>query len=415
MTKARRLLIGSTLALGVTLPLALAALLLWDERPQRKLPDGSVVRLSAVRYSPVKPVVRGPAWKRRLFPLAPHLPPDLARRIAWETYDPGVMTPPSALTLALEHDGVSDPRQPFGRLRDRHGCRYGSMDNTGGSLNFGFYPFFPRREPSFHYDAFLGGGEPKPVPGGFTVGNPVGTQHPTWSAATLPATQRSGPLAVTVTEVTRGWSYGDVGRLTRGSVEVPMVRFRFRVPESSRDWTPVGAKLTDATGGSYRFGTDGWSLQSGMLYVRGDNVCREEPAYDYRLEFSRAPAVGAPPDQTFDLGAWEVSALAPKSLTLPDGRPVHVFAMDEDGGQTDLAGNWQPRDGEIGRLWTGGRVPPAKRDPPLPLPGGSPHAQQLGIPLPKGQKRVHLYFGIYRSRFVTFRVKPQWLPVAPRR
>jgi hypothetical protein len=290
------------------------------------------------------------------------------------------------------------------------------MDNSPGEssrgvTNVAFYPFFPRREASFPCKVqFYETGKLEPA-GRFDIANPVGTRHPTWSPESLPVTRRSGPLEVTLTEATWGWSYMARTRPARGA-EAVLVRLRYRLPARSRDWRFVGVTLSDATGGSYRFGTDGWQRAPGTAYIRGDNVCREEGAYEYRLEFSQAESPGVRPAQSYDLGPYTLGDLSrPVVRFLPDGRRVTLFSEAAEG---TLFGNWSPRYGQIGRLRaTDVRGRPLKTIGEVALPGGIPHGQQLGMSVPKGTRQVRLRFEVYQSRYVTFRIKPRWITPLP--
>jgi hypothetical protein len=405
MIKPRRLLIGSAVALGVTLPPAIA-MLFWDDQPANRLPNGAVMRLTTIQYGKPRPIVYGPVWKRRLFPLASFLPVDVSRRISWITLDPSKLAAPNALTLGLAYYGHTS-QHPRGELVDSHGCRYESPINLlgpsdGGSSKIAVFPFFPRRQASFQLETYLQERERTPT-GAFTLPNPAGTRHPIWEPAQLPATQLDGPLEVTLLAAERGWLPGYQGRV-RAS-DLPFTKLSYRLGNRSWDWAPVGATLRDATGGSYRFDFQDWRRASSALFVRGDNLCREEPAYEYRVEFSRAPVASTRPDRVYDLGA--VATAKPAIVVLPDGHAVAGFANPR--GNPTISGSWYPREGELGRLWAtaadGRPLPPTPFQPRW----GRSREQTLKVIVPKGAKRVHLHFGIYKSRFVTFRVKPRWL------
>ena len=420
MLKSRRLLTGSLVALALTVPLGLAAWLLIDERPAYRLPGGTVIRFNSFGYGQARAQVFGPTSMRRLMPVAHLIPPAIGSRINWEGYDYGSFVPRDALAIGLVHAGAPNPAMPSGEIVDRHGCRFRPMDNyseqaTGESANLSIYPFFPRREESFQLEMTLW-----PPAGGQRVGsipvrNPVGTHYPTWTASPLPQTQRSGPLAVTLLDASRGWTRLDAGR-PENEKQTDLVRLPYRLDGSQgggAEWRPVSVRLSDAMGGTCRIDWGAWRRTRGAILVRGDNLCREEPAYEYRLEFSRAQTPGAEPDQLLELGNMTVQEGVHTNFSLPDGRVVNVNATEADDSML-LFGAWSPQEGEIGRLLVGdSRVQAPDFEVPM-MPGGKPTlSQQLQAKVRRGTKLAHLHFGIYRSRFVTFRIKPRWLPPAP--
>jgi hypothetical protein len=397
-------------ALAIMPPMLVMTWFLSDDRPQRRLPDGSLLRLTTVRYGSAGDILYGPAWKRRLYPLAPLLPVNFSQHIGWEGIGFDNILPPGSLLLGLEHV-TRAPHMPTGRVVDRHGCRYGPMDNhsnatSEGVANLSVFPFFPRRETSFRFETYCHETE-KPIPTGeFEIANPLGTRHPNWSAERLPLTRSSGPLTVTLQQVTCGWSYADRTRPARGE-DASQVRLDFHLSERARDWRFVGATLSDASGASYRF-THGWERARGAAYIPGDNLCREEPAYEYRLEFSRALSAGAPPDRFDNLGTVVLGdGSRPESRSLSDGRKVTLYSDAPSG---SIYGNWMPAYGQIGRLIAvDAHGLSIKTTDELTLPGGMPHGQQLGLTLPRGTQRARVRFEIYSSRYVTFRIKPRWI------
>lgn len=244
----------------------------------------------------------------------------------------------------------------------------------------------------------------------FTLACPVPTRHPTWKAEQLPSTQTNGPLEVTLTDVSTGWGRTHLRRPAFGE-EVQATRLDYELAPTSREWQSVGVSLADAMGDSYRFETE-LRQEPGALYVAGDNLCRQESAYRYSLEFSRGLTPAAKPDRVYRFPKTQVPAAEPGApfthVPLPDGRQLTLFAFESDRYQL-VQGNWQPQAGEIGRIWAydrGGRLLGAGSPS---LPGGEPRSQMLHLRIPRGIHQIELRLGIYTSRTLAYTVKPRWV------
>jgi hypothetical protein len=128
------------------------------------------------------------------------------------------------------------------------------------------------------------------------------------------------------------------------------------------------------------------------------------------MEFSRA-LTSDRPDQVIRFGPVTPGTTTPVGLSLPGGRTLNLLYNAD--GEPSFFGNWPARDGEVARVWVIGEDGRSwSMTPPLLL-GGVPRSQSFNIPVPKGIRRVRVRFGVYKSQFVTFRVKPRWLSAVP--
>jgi len=413
--RVRLLLFGASAALFLVVGMTGFALLTWDDRPTFRLPDRSIVRVETVRYGTGGDFRFGPSWRRRLAPLAPHLPPPLADSLQAGSMGLGLVTPKGALAVSLSHEGSPDAEMPFCDLRDSHGCRYWPVNNfpyneNGENANVSFFPFFPRREPAFRLEAIVSKPAEPDLVRSVTLPSPTPTRHPTWTADPLPATQSSGPLAVTLTDVSTGWGRTHLHRPAFRD-EVQATRLAYHLDPASREWRPVGVSLADAMGDSYRFETE-MSQEPGALYVSGDNLCRQEPAYRFSIEFTRGLTPAAKPERVYRFPKTRVPDAEPGApftyLTLPDGRQLTLVAFETDRDQ-QLQGNWQPHAGEIGRIWAYDRRGRLLGAGTSSLPGGEPRSQMLRLRIPRGIRQIELRLGTHTSRTVTFTVKPRWI------
>ena len=408
MIKPRQWIIGSLLALGIALPLGVAAVLSWDERPTQRLADGATLRLSGVRYGPASQLALGPPWKRRLFPLASILPGPLVDRIGWDVRDLSSYTSPESLLVATEVEPARGESTQFGNLIDSHGCRFMPLNrlpwNDGESdLNVDCFPFFPRREPGSRLELFLPESSITAPAATFFLGNPLDTRHPVWVPDALPATRSRGVLTATLL----GATVREASTPPATRRDGPDLQLRFQDSPSSAGWMPIGLTITDAGGGFYRFGTTRKRLDPHSFTARV-GLCRMEPAYQCKVEFTRIYQAGAQPDQIDNLGTWDVDRLSAANLTLQDKRPVLLEAVPIGHGVW-LRLSWMPATRELGRLIvndTAGHV--FESDPPSPAAVG--HSTTPGVFIPKGIKRLQVRFGTFNTEVVTFQVKPQ--PVA---
>lgn len=356
----------------------------------------------------------GPTWKRCLSPLAPQLPAALATRLKIPEANTEASFAQGALAVSLSHLGAPELPRPTCALLDSHGCRYRPMDSVpsdagGENGNLTFFPFFPRREATFRLEAFVDTEGGTPAVGSISLPRPLPTHYPTWKAEALPATRTSGPLSVTLTGVTTGWSRA-TPRRPAAAYEAQFTRLTFHCADASRQWEVAGVSLADSMGGRYR--SQLWRMVPGVLYVEGDNLCRREPAYRYQLEFSRALSHTAKPDRIYRFPVRQVSPASGshslEPMKMPDGRRLVVDYLQ---GNRDykLRVTWQPRIGELGRLWAfdpngqliGAAWPNIPRD--------NPQIQVLTVTVPVHVRQLELGLGVYDSRFATFTVKPRWI------
>ena len=401
MMQARRWVIGSSLALGVLLPLLVGAWLASDPRPARQLPNGSTLWLSGIRYGPTSQLALGPPWKRQLFPLAGYLPGPMVDRIGWDVRDLASYAPADSLLVATETEAAPADLGPSAVLVDSHGCRFvpeGVPEwEPGAEVHLDAFPFFPRREPGCQLELFRPHEANRAPLATFPVGNPVGTSYPTWTPDALPATRSSGALTVTLTEATLREDSAGSSSPAGG----PELRLRFRTTSAGPAWTLLGLSLSDATGGFYHFPSGRHPQQNSFTAHVG--LCRNE-TYSCKLEFSRGFIPRAEPDRIHDLGGWTLNQLSETKVTLQDGRPADLIAVPVRGGVW-LRLDWNPGENEVGRLLAttaGGRA--FESAPPI---FGS-YRSGPGVFIPAGEKRLRVRFGTFQTQTVVFQMKPSF-------
>jgi hypothetical protein len=404
VTSSLLVLLGA-LGTGVWLYLTL------DDRPTRRLADGTRLSLEGVGYN--RPVISqaGPVWKRRLYPL---LPNSLRPGLGLETVNYGVKKNCLAVSLLASGPKAS---QPYGTLTDSHGCRFWSEDNypdqaPGVYVDTVFFPFFPRREPEFEFAACLSTAPPFLPVAQFRLSNPVPGKYPEWSPEPLPAIKRSGPLAVELVRWSAG--RGETEGRPAGADERAQCFLTYRLREDgrvTRDWRLMRMTLSDAAGGSWKYSPFDFRSPAGGTLGWFASLCRRESAYRLSLEWSRHERRWAEPD-----GEWRVAGKL-------DG-PAYQHHRTRFG--PGLAAEWVAFPPENGRLnLLGGIVPPRRghwfrvraRDEQgreyVARPGAygsqSPLTQPFEVTLPAGVRRFTLIVSMYRSHTVRFQVRPTWL------
>jgi hypothetical protein len=230
-------------------------------------------------------------------------------------------------------------------------------------------------------------------------------------------------------DVTTGWSWGEPQRVARED-ELDASRLDLQIADSARDWKAIGVTISDAMGGNHRFGWGRFRSFPGEVSVPGSNLCRAESAYRFQLEFSRAGTEGAVPDRQYSLGSLEIclqTARQQSGLPLSNGRKLQLsmrrqedevlflhdrklqMAVDGVDQRQVVSADWSPAEGEVGRLWLTGELHRRSWRQAAVTRGRAHGTQSFRLVLPPGLSQPQLHFGTYRSRFVTFTVKPKWV------
>ncbi len=279
--------------------------------------------------------------------------------------------------------------------------------------------------------------------GHLTVPNPTPGPYPRWNPPPLPQTQRSGNAAFTMTSLsrpkTRPWI----------PAENPEMLATFQVTQNgkpTRDWFPVGAVITDASGQVSQLSGIFLPTPQGWQFAVPVNLPEDESGYKLRVEFRlRVPTAQA----TLAVSAFSTTPpsegppTGSVNLTQPAGRSPHLLTihalmttqphnstlgiqMDCSPPQNDLHFVLRASDSRNKRLGPPALPPDIRTPNPVPgwmsgehwdgagpvgiytgdYTGRDNNADSYDVQLPPGTKNLHLNFGAVESRWVEFTARP---------
>jgi hypothetical protein len=397
--RGRVLTIGAALALAGMLSAGAWAFLYAGRRSVR-LPDGSRLTLENVTYDRAPPpVVFGPEWQRRLYPL---LPSPYRARLQWPVIQASEEASRGAQVTTLVHFSPTVD-YPEGVLIDSHGCELWADSLSmyaDGKVNIQGFPFFPRREESFLLRTRYVG------PFDFRIANPLPTRHPEWTPEPFPATRTSRGVSFTLTDLKAGLSNGAQVLQRRETPAQPLeyccIGGAYRVTQlggPANDWRPLSLAVSDAGGGSREYSEhDLRRPANGVFYFHG-GLCRRE-TYRLRIEFSRFRSPRAAPD-----AVWTVR-----------GVPLQARGVRVRPGVTMRLGSYGAA--ALGGITTADRALRfrlrATDDRGRPCPAVSerydsgPMTRVFTVKHEADARLLDFRIEVFRSRYAEFTVRPTW-------
>jgi hypothetical protein len=171
---------------------------------------------------------------------------------------------------------------------------------------------FPRREPlltlNFFYHTPTGGVSQC---GSLRFGNPVQARFPQWLPQPLPATQRTGDVAVTLEKLSTGHNQNTGYRSSRGGGRVidfgtnrlddrntTVCSLRIHpLTNPNEIWAVASEEVSDATGNQAANTSLGWGSYEEEYFTFEPGLWPSETAWKLRCEIKRVEGFG--PDETF--------------------------------------------------------------------------------------------------------------------
>ena len=219
------------------------------------------------------------------------------------------------------------------------GSSPGVLQQPGDEPNeelIGFkFPVYPRRDPKIklRFQEWNTNGQPALSKAAFIISNPARDSFARWPAESLPITQKTEDLDVTLTRLVYGVPFGGYRTLDKKDPMAQGVLAAFRFEQNGQtvtNWQPVKIETADATGNKLSNSSGSNRRENGevvMVYQWG--LWPDEPAWKLRVEFSRTSGFA-------DADCWTVKDVPIEPGNNRDYRPYDEttpsFAETTNGG-----------------------------------------------------------------------------------